>query len=680
MKKTILVIGLLAIFAMLAACAPTVAPAPAPTAPPQIVKETVVIAGTPQVVEKVVTATPPPATKVPTVAAPQTQAVPFRIGVFSDIKTTNYWSYQGPNNSVWQRYIMAPQRLSLYDKNDKRFDLVPQLAVDLNAPRVKEGGKWIITTKIKQGVKWSDGKELTAKDFAFTANTAIELELTGPMASTYDREYLEKVEAVDNYTLKYTWKKAPGLAKWEWGAAQGAVMSEAYWAPVVADAKKALAGVDKNNKDAYAKALNDARTNLLNHSPNNEPLVGSFTFVKWEKGAFAENKAYADSWFRDMQKTVFKNGAYTETKGSYSYKQGDPTGDKLVDYKQGPTMTSAVFTIYGTQDAAVLALKKGEIDYMLNSLGLSRGLMDQVQGQKGIDVVTNPTNGFRYMAFNVRKPPMSDIAFRQAMAYMIDKEFITKTILQNVAFPVYTEVAEANAFWFNPDVPKIGKGMTSEQRLAKAIEVLEKAGYKWEGGKKPTWDKDGVRVVPGGRLIMPDGKPVPNLTLIAPSAGYDPLRSTFGIWIERYANDLGVPLKAELIGFNDIITRVYSDPDYDKKLDMYILGWTLDIFPTGLTTFHHSRFAGPGDNNAGGYNNPEYDKLADQLFECQDAKECQKVAFKLQDMLATELPYIVLFDTGIIETYRTNLQFPYTELMNGIQFLNGMPHAAISVK
>ena len=676
MNRVLLVLCIV-VLATLSACASPPAPTapPAATQPPQIIKETVVVQvqSTPQVIEKVITATPPPPTTVPPTKAPQ--ALPYRIGIFSDLKTTNYWSYQGPNNSVWQKYVMAPQRLALYNTDDKRFDLIPWVAADLNAPRVKEGDKWTTTVKMKKGVKWSDGTDITAKDVAFTANTAIELQLTGPMATTYDREYLERVEAVDDVTVKFIWKKAPGLAKWEWGAAQGHILSAAYWTPVVAEAKKALAGVDQANKDAYAKALNDARQVLLNHTPQNEPLAGSFTFAKWEKGAFAENKTNPTNFFKGVLTTVYKNGAYTEAKGSYTYKQGEPTGDKLVEYVNGPSVTGSIFTLYGTQDAAVLALKKGEIDFMLNSLGLQRGLMDQVQGQKGIQVITNPTNGFRYMAFNVRKPPMSDIAFRQALAYMIDKEFISKTILQNVAFPVYTEVAEANAFWYNPDVPKLGKGLTTEQRLAKAVELLEKAGYKWEGGKKPVWDKDGVRVTPGGRLIMPDGKPVPNLTLIAPSAGYDPLRSTFGIWIERYANELGVPLKAELIGFNDIITRVYSDPDYATKLDMYILGLSLSIFPSSLNSFHHSRFMGPGDNNAGGYNNPEYDKLADSLFDCQEANECRKIAFKLQEILATELPYITLFDTGIIETYRTVLQYPYVETLSGLQFVSGLPNA-----
>jgi len=669
MRKVLLVLGLIVVCAFVVACAST----------PQVIEKE-------KVVERVITATPPPAgaATAPTTAAAQPKAAPvaapYRIGIFEDMKTGNYWSYQGPNNTVWQKFIMQPQRLALYWTNDKRFDLFPQVALDLNAARVKEGDKWTITVKMKKDIKWSNGKPLTAKDVAFTANTAMELELVGPMASTYDRTYLDKVEAVDDFTVKYIWKKAPGMAIWEWGAAQGQIMSEAYWAPVVADAKKALANADKNNKEAYTKALADARTTLYNHAPQGEPLAGYFTFVKWEKGAFTESKANKDNYLNGTTLTVYKNGGYAEVKGSVSYKQGDTTGDKLVEYTAGPSVTGAVYTLYGTQDAAVLALKKGEIDFMLNSLGLSRGLMDQVQGQKGIEVVNNPTNGFRYMSFNVRKKPMSDIAFRQAMAYMIDKEFISKTILQGVAFPMYTEVSEANAFWFNPNVEKIGKGMTTEQRLAKAIQVLEKAGYKWEGGKKPTWDKAGVRVAPGGKLILPDGTPCPNLNLLAPSAGYDPLRSTFGIWVERYANDLGIPLKAELIGFNDIITRVNQDPERDQKLDMYIIGWSLAIFPRNLETFHHSRWTGLGNNNTGGYSNPEYDKLADQLLECQEAKECQKIAYRLQEILAVELPYVVLFDTGIIETYRTNLAYPYTETLSGLQYINGLPQAVATYK
>jgi ABC-type transport system substrate-binding protein len=298
--------------------------------------------------------------------------------------------------------------------------------------------------------------------------------------------------------------------------------------------------------------------------------------------------------------------------------------------------------------------------------------MNQISNQPGINVITNPTNGFRYLSFNVRKAPMSDKVFRQAFACMINKEFITNNVLQGVAFPIYTEVPEANGFWFNPNVNKGCQGKTDEERVTMAVQMLETAGYKWEGDKKPTWDKDNRRVQQGGALLMPDGKPVPTVSLIAPSAGYDPLRSSFAIWIERYANDLGVPLKAELIGFNELITRVYEDPEYATKLDMYILGWSLTLFPDYLYDFHGSRFAGPGDNNAGGFNNAKLDELGDQLKSCLDLEVCKKIANDLQVLISEELPYIVLFDTGIVETYRSSVNYPYTETLSGLQFVEGL--------
>jgi ABC-type transport system substrate-binding protein len=638
------------------------------TSAPVTVKETVVV----QPTAAPATAVPPP---------PGPVAAPYRIGIFSDLQTANYWSYQGANRSVWQAYVMGPSRLGVYNQSDVRFDLIPEVADTLDAPRVQEGDKWTITVPLRKGIKWSDGTDVTAHDVAFSANSAVELELPSGYASTYDREYLESVEAVDDYTVKYTWLQKPGLAIWEYGAAQGAIMSEAYWAPVVAEAKKSLEGVDKNNAEAWAAALSNAHQTLFNHVPENEPLAGAFTFVKWEQGAFAENKASDGYFFKDVTFTVYKDGGFQEVKaGVLDYKQGTASGDKVTEYVNGPSVTGAIYTLYGTQDAAVLALKAGEVDFLLNPLGLSRGLMNQVQGQEGISVITNNTNGFRYMSFNVRKQPMADVEFRQAMAYLIDKEFVCTTILQNVAFPIYTEVPTANGFWHNPDVQKLGQGLSREERLNKAIELLESAGYSWEGGVKPAWDADNRRVVTGGRLLLPDGSPVPELSLIAPSAGYDPLRSTFAIWVERWANEAGIPIKAELIGFNELIDRVYNDPDYAENLDMYILGWSLTIFPDYLNSFHHSRFAGPGDDNAGGYNNPEFDAKADELLSCESIETCRQIASDLQEMLATELPYIVLFDTGIVETYRTNLAYPYTETLSGLQFVNGLARAVSVVK
>jgi ABC-type transport system substrate-binding protein len=327
----------------------------------------------------------------------------------------------------------------------------------------------------------------------------------------------------------------------------------------------------------------------------------------------------------------------------------------------------------------VLALRNGEIDFMLNSLGLQRGLRSQLEGQEGVAVIENPTNGFRYMSFNTRRAPMSDKAFRQAVATMIDKEFVSRTVLQGVAIPLYSFVPSGNAFWYSDDVEKWGlkddgTSMTSEERLNAAVAILEGAGYTWEGDAKPVWDPDNRQVTRGGKLILPDGTPAPDVELLAPSAGYDPLRSTFGIWIEQWLNDLGVPAKANLTGFNVIVSKVFDEQDFD----MYILGWSLTIFPDYVRDFFHSERAGLGDNNAGGYSNPEFDTLSDNIKTCDTFDSCKEIADQIQNILSDELPYIVLFDTGIVETFRSDaVEYPYTDTLSGLQFVQGLPSAAL---
>jgi ABC-type transport system substrate-binding protein len=135
-----------------------------------------------------------------------------------------------------------------------------------------------------------------------------------------------------------------------------------------------------------------------------------------------------------------------------------------------------------------------------------------------------------------------------------------------------------------------------------------------------------------------------------------------------------------LIGFNDLVARVIQDPERTKKLDLWILGFTVDLFPNTLNNFHNSRFTKPGDWNAGSYNNPEFDKLGDALFSCQDLNECKEIAFKAQELLANDLPYIVLFDTGIYEVYRSEVKFPYTEAINGLQWVYGLVDSVAVVK
>jgi ABC-type transport system substrate-binding protein len=689
---------------VLAACA-------TPTAPPAVtvvVTEIVEQPGATQVVEKVITATPAPEMpaegggpilaeglvpcqpmpELPTgvslsgaaspaivsdvpkgpsktfVANPFQQAGGvYRVGVFEDVTTTNYWAANGPDNTVWNSY-MLPQRLALINQTDKFFTLVPWAAAEMPGPLTQEGETWTVEIPLRQDIMWSDGTPFTAKDVAFTAATALKFGLiSGNWVSWYDPAFLQGIEAVDDFTAKIIYHTKPGLARHEYGTLQGPILQEAFWAPKVAEAAAGIDALGENPaEDALTAAQAEATNALFAIDPSGEPTAGGFTLSQWEKGAFLENSKYADFFETGNEVTQWGNAAYSDSGGTTA---GTPEGDPSVTYTIGPNVDSVVYTYYGSQDAAILAMKNGEVDFVINPLGLQRGLADQVRTDPNLTVIENSVNGYRYMSFNTRRRPMNDCAFRQAMAVLIDKEFVTGTILQGVAFPFYSFVAEGNAFWYNPDAPKIGEGLDRETRTNLAREILKQAGYTWEGGQEPTWDAENRQVTQAGRLLMPDGTPVPPLNMPAPSPGYDPLRSTFAIWIETWANEFGIPLTADLAGFNVIVPIIFTE----QAFDMYILGWSLDIFPSSLRDFFACDQAVPDGNNAGGYCNEEFDAMAQELLTCDTIDGCKEIAFSLQSILAEELPYVLLFDTGIIEAFRSaSVEYPWTEQLSGLQY------------
>jgi ABC-type transport system substrate-binding protein len=605
----------------------------------------------------------------------------YKVGVFEDVTTLNFWAANGPDNTVWNSYMLPP-RLAAYALADRTFQFIPAVATELPEPLTEEDGNWVTTVVFRDDVTWSDGTPFTAKDWAFTAKTALDFGLiSGNWSAWYDSNYLQEIQVSDDdpYTAKLVYHTKPGLARHEYGTLQAPILSEAYWGPFVDEARAPLDALgDSPSDDDLAAAQAEAQDNLFAVQPDGEPLAGSFLFQAREPGAYIQNETNPDYYDSGTTVTQYVDGTYQEVRADLSEFTfyGDAASDVEYEWTVGPNVDAAVYTYYGSQDAALLALRSGEVDFVLNPLGLQRGLLDQVQGDPNVTVISNSVNGFRYMSFNNRRQPMNNCAFRQAMAVLIDKEFVTNTILQGVAFPLYTFVPEGNAAWYFSDVPKLGQGLTREERVNLSNSILEQAGFSWTDDVKPTWNADGGHVDPGGRLILPDGTPSPDLDLWAPSAGYDPLRSTFAIWIETWAREAGIPVTAQLAGFNVLVPLIFTEQDFD----MYILGWSLGIFPDYLNDFFVGSQAVPDGNNAGGYVNPEFDAQSEALLACDSVSACKEISDNLQIILSEEVPYVVLFDTGIIEAYRsTSVEYPFTETLSGLKYIQGEP-TTVSVK
>jgi ABC-type transport system substrate-binding protein len=611
----------------------------------------------------------------------------YRIALFEDPVSLNYWNYLGPGSSVWTAYIVSGQAASLYTLSDQRFDFVTSLAKDLPPDPVQEGDLWTITVEMVEDATWSDGESITANDVVFTQAACMDLKLTQNWPNQcWPSVQAKPPEALDDYTVKFYFSEKVGLGVWQAGVALAVILPEHFWADTVAEAYSFIEGLEEPEADcgaeelsdedqaacdAYSEAFENARKTLYEADATGAPVAGGYTTDKLELGAFAQRTANENYYFKGAEIVEYDDGTWMliHPNGTTWQLYGDAAGEETLRFTSGPYSPNIVFSIYGSQDAAFLALANGEVDYVLNPLGLARGLREQAEKGEGIQTYTNADYGMFYIAFNMRKYPMSEYEFRQAFDIIIDKEFVVNSVLAGVVFPMYSTMPPGNGFWHNPDVPKPYVGMSREDRVNMAVEVLKEAGWSWT--QDPAWDEDLVDVVPGEGITMPNGEAMPELVILGPGPAYDPIRATFNQWISEWARELGMPVKSELTGFNTILGPVFIDADFD----MYILGWSLGnvAFPDYYEAFWHSRndTAVTGNYNTPGMQNEEYDAMVDEFMSTDSLDTARDLVFEMQVLLADQRPYIPLFYKQVQDLARDNVIFPYTESLGGLETAAG---------
>ena len=176
--------------------------------------------------------------------------------------------------------------------------------------------------------------------------------------------------------------------------------------------------------------------------------------------------------------------------------------------------------------------------------------------------------------------------------------------------------------------------MNRAERYQLAIDLLKKAGFSWLVPPKIDPSKPANPVVRKGKgLRGPDGKLVPTITLLAPSGEYDPMRATTAIYIEQWANDIGIPIEAKLTDFNEIVDKAFIQVDFD----IYMLGWGIGRVPTYFKSFWYSKEAAPQGYNTPGYNNPEFDALIDEFERADNFEQAREVIMEAQELLAEDL-------------------------------------------
>jgi peptide/nickel transport system substrate-binding protein len=593
-------------------------------------------------------------------AATQSKGGTYTIGVFEEPKTNNIVNAMGTGATTWTNAFMLPQYATLYGNAAPRFDYAPVLASGEPGAIRQEGSLFTSVIPLRKDMYWSDGAQFTAADVVFTYMSILAVgpdKLSGYWEYAISKDLLVKVEALDNFTVKFYLKAKPGLAQWQYGLLQVIILPKHHWEPVF---KQALSSQDPV-KTLYA--YNDV----------NPVTIGGFISGRWEKGAFFEIKRDVTSISPYEAVFFHEQGiAIRNAKTNFSFQSSNLSGSIVDTVSSGPFVDSVTYRVYLDQNAAYLALQKGEVDYVLNPSGMSKGILSMLENHPDIDIIRNATNGFRFLGFNCDRYPMNIKAFRQAIATITDRDWLANNVLQGVIEPIASVVPPGNGFWHNADAKEWGAGLDEYGRLQAAVKILKDAGFTWS--KEPTVvpARGGYAVVEGEGLRGPDGRLIPPLTILSPTQGYDPLRYTFALHLESWIRTLGINVRAKPTDFNLIVEK-QNTRDYD----MNISGYSLGLYPSHLVAFFHSQ----SGSNRTGYVNQELDRVLEGFLAADDIDEARKLAFKAQEILAEDVPYVVLYVNPLTEGYRRDhVRYQFTDLLDGIQGLYGMPGSAYAIE
>lgn len=587
----------------------------------------------------------------------------YEMGMFDDVQNDTYWAYL-EDADVWSAYVVSGTPCQLYTLEPPTYTPVPGIAThDWDGVLEEDGDVWVAEVEIQDWVEWSDGEPVTAHDMEFTWNTVVEYPLGGQWISSYEPEPLDagpttNIEAVDDTTVRIEFAERPGLGTWPMQVALAPIMPEHHWAPIVEE--------------------HDDVESFLAESGQGSPVCGPFEFTEWEEGAFAAKDVNENYYREGASFTHYEDGTVEIVSDELGFDDmfgGTGEGDVLAEYTVGPYADELIFTIFGEASVAVASLVDGEFPFLLTGPGVEEAAQDEMIDAEDVEVVINPDYGMQYLGFNFNREPMDDVAFREAVATVIDREYITDTVMGGSALPLYTHIPSGNEAWWNPDVgDQIVEDWQFEhmaERVDAAVEILADAGYTWD--TEPETDEETGEVVEHGEgLTMPDGNPVPDLELSHPTAGYDPLRNTAGLHIAEFMNQVGIPVESNAMEFGALV-EASSDPE-NLEYDMHILGWSLGN-PALPTYFHAFWFSESPVNNTG-YANEEFDEAVNAFMGAESLDEAYDILWEdLQPMLDEDLPYVTLFDTPSVEGYRhEEITFPYTEVLSGIENVDGMPH------
>lgn len=547
------------------------------------------------------------------------------VGVQNDTPNLHPWDVA--TNSVWKSFLWRQWVYEGLYGLSPDGTIYPVLASDLSVGP----DPFNVTVTLRSGITFTDGVPLTADDVVFTFQTlGFNSQLSDTILKSiawqdppvFDRWNVSTawgsthdshvgVIKVDATHIRFQLRQAYSM--FYFGTLTTPIMPAHIWQNHLVPVNlaggnfKVPGGVSLTTGNEF-----DLDKSFGSQSSDTQATIGTgpWYLVQWTPLTSAELKIYDGYWGKTQTLTW----------------QG----------RQWPffpvSLKTIQFKIFGTLDVAILALKTGDVHVVPWDLPI--GFFNDLRRDSRMGFQISAADGFFYLAFNVRREPFSDINFRKAVAYAIDKDFIVDRLLAGFGIKGQAPISPINPAYIN------SSATTPPFDKTQAMAVLDAAGYT---------DQDG-----DGWRDLPDGRPM-KYSILTPAKDYDPTRADAGIMIANNLKSIGLNIDSSPTAFDAIVSAAFVSASFD----MFVLGWVnLGPFPE----LYLSEFFGCESDvllgigsNAGGYCSPQLEqKLTILDQEMNDAVRIQ-AAKDAEGILTNDLPYDTLYSKRWIEGYRQDI-------------------------
>jgi len=451
MKRWTVLLVLILVLVLLAACGPTpevvevekVVTQVVEKVVTQVVESTVIVEGTPQVVEKVVTevveveveVTPTPE-PIPTAAV---STEPVYGGVLRVASSSEIPSMDPPvswDSASWAAQLMVFNGLLRFASGSS--DTEPELAESYEVS--DDGLTW--TFKLREGLTFSDGTPLTAEDVKYSV----------------DRNF------------------SPDVGGW----------GTAYYMAIEGTAEMMSGEADEVSG---VKVLDDQTIQFQLISP--VPYFDKLMSMPW---MYVMNRAQVEQYTDDVSHHPLGSGPFVVEE--WTPGQSIKFAQNPNYFREDEPYLDGVEWEFGVEpEVALLRLEKGEIDLMEDRIPASEypRLVGDPQWQPYI--VEGEGNDTYYMTINSNQEYLRELPVRQAIAHAIDREKMVR-VTGGRGIPAKGLFAPNNPA-YNPDIPY------HEYNPDKARELLAEAGYP-DGFKIDAWDYNVFPYPEMGQAVQQD--------------------------------------------------------------------------------------------------------------------------------------------------------------------------------